>query len=98
MAADGEAVEWGTSGQSERLRLRSAYVAVVMQTFRAASGRAGLGRLHHLVVEYQGATMIAQEIDEDCSVIVELKPNASVSRAVYRMQSSVALLRKEFRS
>jgi len=95
VAADGEAVQWGAAEGSERLRLRGAYVAFVMQTFRAAAARAGLGRLHHLVVEYNGATVIAQKIDDDCSVVLELKANASVGRAVYRMQTVAARLRDE---
>ncbi len=93
VAADGEAVQWGASVGSERLRLRGAYVAFVMQTFRAAATRAGLGRLTHLVVEYNGATLIAQEIDDDCSVVLELKPKASVGRALYRMETAAARLR-----
>lgn len=95
VALDGEAVQWGASEQSERLRLRGAYVAVVMQAFRAAAARAGFGHLHHLAVEYDGATLITQEIDNDCSVILELKPNASIGRAVYRMQTAAARLRDE---
>jgi predicted regulator of Ras-like GTPase activity (Roadblock/LC7/MglB family) len=95
VAVDGEAVQWGTSEQNERLRLRSAYVAVVMQTFRAAAARAGLGQLKRLVVGYKGATLIAQEIDDDCCVMLELKASASVSRAVYQMQTAVAVLRQE---
>ena len=95
VAGDGEAVLWGVSEQPERLRLRGAYVAVVMQTFRAAAARAGLGALRHLVVEYDGATVIVQAIDADCFVILELKPNATVGRAVYRMQAVAARLRDE---
>jgi predicted regulator of Ras-like GTPase activity (Roadblock/LC7/MglB family) len=97
VAVDGEAVQWGTTKLNERLRLRSAYVAVVMQTFRAAARRAGLGHLRHLVVEYEGATLVAQEIDDDCSVILELKANASVSRAVHRMQPTVVRIREEIK-
>jgi predicted regulator of Ras-like GTPase activity (Roadblock/LC7/MglB family) len=95
VTVDGEAVSWSAAEESERLRLRSAYVAVVMQAFRASSGRAGLGHLKSLVVEYQGATLIAQEIDIDCSVILELKAGASVSRAIYRMQNAATKLREE---
>ena len=95
VAVDGEAVQWGVTEHSERLRLRSAYVAVVMKTFRAAAGKAALGHLKHLVVEYEGAKLIAHEIDDDCSVILELKANASVSRALHRMQPTVAKLREE---
>jgi predicted regulator of Ras-like GTPase activity (Roadblock/LC7/MglB family) len=96
VGGDGEAVLWGVSQQSERLRLRGAYVAVVMKTFRAASARAGLGNLKHLVVEYDGATVIVQEIDDDCSVVLELRPNAVVGRAVYRLQLMAERLRTEF--
>lgn len=95
VAVDGEAIQWRASSPTERLRLRGAYAAVVMQTFRAAAARAGLGRLSHLVVEYDGATLVAQEIDNDCSVVLELEPRASVGRAVYRMQTSAARLRDE---
>lgn len=95
VAVDGEAVQWGASERSERLRLRGAYIAVVMQTFRAAAARVGLGRLQHLVVEYNGATVIAQEIDNDCSVVLELNTRASVGRAVYRLQTATARLRDE---
>jgi hypothetical protein len=66
-----------------------------MQTFRAASRRAGLGQLKHVVVVYEGATLIAQEIDIDCSVILELMSGASVSHAIYRMQNAVPKLREE---
>ncbi len=95
VAGDGEAVLWGTSEQTVRLRLRGAYVAVVMKTFRAASARIGLGGLRHLVVEYDGATVIVHEIDDDCSVVLELKPNATVGRALYRLQTIAARLRDE---
>lgn len=95
VALDGEAVQWFGSGPIERLRLRGAYAAVVMQTFRAAAARAGLGRLKHIVVEYKGATLVAHEIDNDCSVVLELDPTASAARAVYRMQTAAARLRDE---
>jgi len=95
VAGDGEAVLWAMSEQAERLRLRGAYVAVVMKTFQVASARAGLGHLQHLVVEYDGATVIVQRIDDECFVVLELKPNATVGRAVYRMQTVVARLRYE---
>jgi len=95
VAGDGEAVLWGESKPTDRLRLRGAYAAVLMTTFRAASARAGLGDLRHLVVEYDGATVIAQEVDDECSVVLELKPNATVGRAVYRMQMVAARIREE---
>jgi predicted regulator of Ras-like GTPase activity (Roadblock/LC7/MglB family) len=95
VAVDGEAIQWGSSQQSDRLRLRSAYVAVVMRAFRGAAARAGLGRPKHLVVKYNGATLIAQEIGDDCSVVVELNANVSVGRTLYQMEPVAAKLRRE---
>ena len=95
VAGDGEAVHWNPTGPGERLRLRGAYVAVVMHTIRAAAARADLGRLRQLVVEYDGATLVAFEIDDDCSVVLELEPRANIGRAVYRMKTAAARLRDE---
>ena len=95
VAHDGEGVHWCVSNNSERLRLRGAYVAFVMQTFRAAVSRAGLGHLRHLVVEHDGASLIAHEIDNDCSVVLELKPGETVGRAVYQLRTAAAKLRDE---
>lgn len=95
VAGDGEAVQWEPTSHAERLRLRGAYVAVVMQTLRAAAPRAGIGCLRQLVVEYDGATLVAFEIDDDCAVVLELEPSANVGRAVYRMQTAAAKLRDE---
>ena len=95
VAVDGEAIQWGASAQTDRLRLRSAYVAVVMQAFRGAAARAGLGHPRYLVVEYDGATIIAQEIGDDCSVVLELKSNVSVGRTLNQMETVVAKLRQE---
>lgn len=95
VAHDGEAVQWGASSVNERLRLRGAYAAVVMKSFRAAAGRAALGHLKHLVVGYNGSTLIIHEIDNDCSVVLELHASAIVGRAVYRMEKTVAQLRRE---
>jgi predicted regulator of Ras-like GTPase activity (Roadblock/LC7/MglB family) len=96
VAVDGEAIQWGSSQQSDRLRLRSAYLAVVMQAFRGAAARAGLGRPEHLVVNYDGATLIAQEIGDDCSVVLELKANVSVGITLHQMDPVTARIRQEF--
>ena len=98
VALDGEAVQWSASVLDERLRLRSAYVAVVMKTFRAAAPRIGLGHLTHLVIDYKGAILVAQEIDIDCSVVLELKPSTSIGRAVYQIQRAAARLRDEIKT
>ena len=95
VAVDGEVIHCCASSHTERLRLRGAYAALVMQLFRAATAMAGLGSLQHLLVEYDGATLIAQKLDDECSVVLELKANASVGRAIHRMQTVEARLRDE---
>jgi predicted regulator of Ras-like GTPase activity (Roadblock/LC7/MglB family) len=98
VALDGEAIQSSASILDERLRLRSAYLAVVMQTFRAAAARIGLGHLTRLVIDYKGAILVAQEIDIDCSVVLELKPGASVGRAVHQIQVIASRLRDEIKT
>lgn len=95
VAVDGEAVQFGTDSISERLRLRGAYAAVVMQTFRAGAARSGMGRLKHVVVEYNGSILVAHEIDEDCSVVLELESGAGVGPAVYQSGITAAKLLRE---
>jgi len=95
VALDGEAVQSSNSVVDERLRLRSAYVAVVMQTYRACASKTGLGNLKHIVVDYKGAILIAQEVDSDCSVVLELRRNASIGHAVYQIRKAAAKLRDE---
>ena len=96
LADDGEAVQWySLSKSSERLQLRGAYVAVVMRAFRGSTSRAGLGSLMNLVVEYDGANLVAQEIDDDCLVVVELKVGTNIGHAIYRAQKSRDRLRHE---
>ena len=95
VAVDGEAVQFGAESINERLRLRGAYAAVVMQTFRLASARSGMGRLKHVVVEYNGSILVAHEIDEDCSVVLELESGSAVGLAVYQSGITAAKLLTE---
>ena len=89
LADDGEAVQWySLSNSGERLRLRGAYLAVVMRAFREFASRAGLGSLLNLVVEYEGANLVAQQIDDDCLVVLELKMGTGIGHAIYRVQMS----------
>ena len=63
----GEAVQWHNAdeSQSERLRLRSAYVAVVLQNSRALAARTLMGEGSRWVMQYDGASFIAQMIERD---------------------------------
>jgi predicted regulator of Ras-like GTPase activity (Roadblock/LC7/MglB family) len=89
LADDGEAVQWySLSNSSERLQLRGAYLAVVMRAFRGSASRAGLGGPMNLVVEYDGANLVALEIEDDCLVVLELKVGTDIGHAIYRVRTS----------
>jgi predicted regulator of Ras-like GTPase activity (Roadblock/LC7/MglB family) len=91
----GEAVQWHSTdeSQAERLRLRSAYVAVVLQNSRALAARTLMGEGSRLVMQYDGASFIAQMIERDYFVVLELSLWANVAEAIYRLQPTVERLR-----
>lgn len=92
----GEAVQWYAVDESrvERLRLRSAYVAVVLQNSQLLAKRTEAGEVAHLVLQYDGASFIAQAIERDYFVVLELYPWANVGQAIYRLQTIVEGLRR----
>jgi predicted regulator of Ras-like GTPase activity (Roadblock/LC7/MglB family) len=91
----GEAVQWHAVDErlSERLRLRSAYVAVVLQNGQALAARTEAGEVAHLVLQYDGASFIAQAVERDYSIVLELYPWANVGQAIYRLQTAIEGLR-----
>jgi predicted regulator of Ras-like GTPase activity (Roadblock/LC7/MglB family) len=91
----GEAVQWHAvdERQVERLRLRSAYVAVVLQNSRAIAERIEAGRAAYLVLQYDGVSFIAQVIERDYFVVVELCSSANIGQALYRLQPIIDRLR-----
>jgi predicted regulator of Ras-like GTPase activity (Roadblock/LC7/MglB family) len=84
----GEAVQWHHTDEShsERLRLRSAYVALMLQNSRAVAARTAVGEAARLVMQYDAATFIAQVIERDYFVVLELDPWANIAEAIYRLQ------------
>jgi len=94
LEADGEAVRWH-SPDGDRLRLRGAYVALVLKSCRASAVREILGGLNFLILAYDGATFVAQEINRDCVVVVELASKANVAQAIFQINPSVEKLRRE---
>jgi predicted regulator of Ras-like GTPase activity (Roadblock/LC7/MglB family) len=93
----GEAVQWYAVDESqvERLRLRSAYVAVVLQNSRAIAARIEAGRAAYLVLQYDGVSFIAQVVERDYFVVVELCSSANIGQALYRLQPIIDRLRRE---
>ena len=94
----GEAVQWHSADerQTERLRLRCAYVALVLQNSRAIAARTALGEAARLVMQYDGARFIAQVIERDYFVVLELSPSANVGQAIHRLQTTSDGLRRAF--
>ena len=95
LAADGEAVQWHAATDGEQLRLRGAYVAVVVQTYRESAARKEMGPMRSLVVEYAGSSFVAHEIDNDCFVAIELGASANIGEAMFRLGHAAAKLRNE---
>jgi predicted regulator of Ras-like GTPase activity (Roadblock/LC7/MglB family) len=94
LEADGEAVQWHAPDDGERLRLKGAYIAVIMQSLRASAAKLGLGGFNCFVLEYDGATLVIEELDNSYFVMLELGPTANISEAIYRIQPTVAGLRR----
>ncbi|HKP13986.1 MAG TPA: hypothetical protein VJZ91_17825 [Blastocatellia bacterium] len=91
----GEAVQWHVVDEStvERLRLRSAYVAVVLQNSQTVASRADAGEVAHLVLQYDGASFIAQAVERDYCVVLELCAGANIGQAIYHLQAAIEGLR-----
>ena len=92
----GEAVQWYAVDErmAERLRLRSAYVAVMLQNSRALAARTDAGEVAHLVLQYDGVSFIAQAIERDYFIVLELYAWANVGQAIYRLQTAIEGLRR----
>ena len=90
---DGEAVQWYAKGDAERLKLRAAYTAVIVQSCQAVSKNTDLGRMLHLIIEYEGARLLVGEVENGYFVVLELSTTANLGQALYRMQPAIARLR-----
>lgn len=96
---DGEAVQWYPPDESELLRLKAAYLAVVVQSFRTSTARLGLGRMARMAVQYQGAQFAIAEIEEGgYFLVLELRPSANLAQCSGRLASAVAGLQQEIGS
>ncbi|HJQ25982.1 MAG TPA: roadblock/LC7 domain-containing protein [Blastocatellia bacterium] len=91
----GEAVQWHSREphQAERLRLRGAYVAVVLQNSRAIAARTAMGEAVWLVMQYDGASFVAQVVEREYFVVIELSLWTNIAEAIYRLQPTVERLR-----
>lgn len=94
LEADGEAVQWHARTDSERLRLRAAYIAVAMQSARASAERLKIGEIGYVVMEYDGASFVLHELDRSYFLALELESAANIGQALHRIQPAVAHLRR----
>ena len=84
LASDGEAIEWYACDNSERLRLRGAYLAAMMKRSRSLALQVRL-TAGCLIVCYEGASFVAREVERDCFLVLELNASANVGLAVHRI-------------
>jgi predicted regulator of Ras-like GTPase activity (Roadblock/LC7/MglB family) len=91
---EGELVQLWTMGDSERLTLRAAYIAV---TFRQAQALtiAGGARASQMVIEYEGARFVVEEIDSGYIIVFELNVKGNLGEALRQIESAVETLRRE---
>lgn len=95
LASDGEAVQYYSETDAERLQLRGAYVTVVLKACRASAGRLMVKDVGYLVLEYDGASLIAQELNAGYFILLELNPSANIGQAIRRIEPVVCHLRRE---
>ena len=95
LASDGEAVQSYSETDVERLQLRGAYITVVLKGCRASAGRLMVKEIGYLVIEYDGASFIVQELNPGYFILLELDSSANIGQAIYRIQPVVGHLRRE---
>ena len=95
LEVDGEAVEWFARDNGDRLRLRAAYIAVVLQASKAVATHLNVGAARYLILAYDGAKFIIEELGSGYFLALELNPSVNVALARFRMQAAVETLRRE---
>ena len=95
LEVDGEAVEWCSSDSGDRLRLRAAYIAVVLQASRALAKHLDIGTTRQMLLAYDGAKFIIEELGSGYFLALEVNASTNVALARYRMKPAVESLRRE---
>lgn len=91
----GEAVQWYARGDLDLLKLRAAYLAVLVQTCRACCARLNLLNISQTILEYEGAWLITEDVDGSYFVMLELADSANLAKALGRLRMATASLRQE---
>ncbi|MGA9771308.1 MAG: hypothetical protein WBV94_19900 [Blastocatellia bacterium] len=95
LEGDGEAVQWYTETDVERLRLRGAYIAMVLRGGSLATALARLGDTGCTILQYDGASFLGQQVERDYFLVIELDSSANVGQAIHRIQPAVTTIRRE---
>ncbi len=93
--SNGEAVQWWTEDDGDRLQLRAAYIAVVFEASRATARRLQKENVSQLMIAYDGAQFVVEQIEQDYLIILELGLDANLGQAILHMQPVVESLRRE---
>jgi predicted regulator of Ras-like GTPase activity (Roadblock/LC7/MglB family) len=96
LESDGEAVQWYSRTDGERLRLRSAYLATVLKSYRRATESMNLGGLGHLVLNYDGASFVIQELGPGYYLVLEMSPFTNVAEGIHNLKQALPKLLREF--
>ena len=96
LEADGEAVQWHSRTDSELLRLRSAYLVNLLGSCRAATSRMSLGELGYVVISYDGASFVMQELSGGYYLLLEINALSNVANAIYRLTQALPDARRAF--
>ena len=95
LEVDGEAVEWYAPDNGDRLRLRAAYIAVVLEASRALAGHLNVGTTRQMLLAYDGAKFIIEELGSGYFLALEVSVSTNTALARYRMGPAAASLRAE---
>jgi hypothetical protein len=67
----------------------------VLKGCRASADRLMIEGIGTLVLEYDGASFIVQELSPGYFILLELDSSANIGQAIYRIQPVIAHLRRE---
>jgi predicted regulator of Ras-like GTPase activity (Roadblock/LC7/MglB family) len=92
---EGEVVQLWAMEDSERLTLRAAYIGVTFRQAQALTQAGGASRARQVVIEYEGARFVVEEIESGYIIVFELNVKGNLGDAMRQIASAVDALRRE---
>jgi predicted regulator of Ras-like GTPase activity (Roadblock/LC7/MglB family) len=93
--SDGEAVQWFTEGDAEQMRLRVAYVVIAALSCKESIDHIGARKQEPILIEYDGASFLVEDLDKSYFLILELTPEANIAQATKRFLPIAEQLRRD---